>query len=238
MNYDTDGWASATDDDSVHDGSSVLEEDPSDEVFKYFSSSKSSGQWNPECLEWKICHGENEDMEDLIPETVDQICKNPHKSLIATMGLEQIRKGINLNRLHEARWDGTAKEYALKAKEFLEKEEELRPTYDETYERAKKVNVDLHHLQLKMATHHNSHLNFESHSRKYEHRAKIANAVAKVMKKFTAESDDIKVSVCVYCHLLDNQLIVTHKCVCLRCFLLSSLTGKLLHVWKCRKFLA
>ena len=78
-NYDTDDW---TEDHSVgtHDGTSVLGEDPGEDVFKYFGGKRShmNHMWNPECLEWNIWHTdfENSEAEAKITETVAAIRKD------------------------------------------------------------------------------------------------------------------------------------------------------------------
>jgi len=196
--------------------------------------------WNPECLEWNIWHTDFEDSEAeaKITETVAAIRKDPRKSVIATMGLEQIRTGITANIVHGTRWSNTETVYVKKAEEFYQKKMELQPALNTIYQKAKEASKDLYNLQLRMTTYQDSCNNFESHSKKYEHRVKIANIVKEVMKKFTAESEDIIVSICVYCQLFDKQLSATHKCICLCCFLLSSLTKRRLHLQACRRFWA
>ena len=205
-NYDTDNCASASEhnDTSIHDGSSALDNEAADEVFKYFGGEKGFS-WNSKCTEWKICHEENTDVQTLITDTITEIRENPRQSIIATMGLQSIRKGIIINQTNEARWSGNAAAYAAKAEECILSEESLKPAFDEAYNNLKKVNDDYHHLQLKMGTHQDSRRNFEEHCKKYGRRSRIANVIVGVMKAFTADSPDIKVSVCVYCHLLDNQ---------------------------------
>lgn len=199
--YDTDNSAfvhDVNDDSSVHslDGTSVLGEDAADEVVKKFCN-KSNLPWNDQCIEWQICHDEKTGVEALVADAVAKIRQDPRKSVIATMGLEAIRNGVIITQTNEARWTNNAGAYSAKAKEIFAKEAELKPAMDESYQKLKEANDNYHHLQSKVHTLEESRRNFEEHCRKYERRARIANVMVGVMRTFTAESADLKVSVCV-----------------------------------------
>ena len=232
-NYEADNCsitsASVHDGSSIHDGTSVLGDEADEDVFKYFRGARKDFLWNSKCTEWKICNEENTDVEALITE----IREDPRRSIIATMGLKSIQKDLLINQTNEARWSGNAATYSAKVSEYLLTEEGLKGAVDDAYTNLRKANEDHHHLQLKVSTLQDSRRDFEEHGKRYERRAGIASVVIKVMQAFTANSHEMKVSVCVYCHLLGNQLITTHKRVCLCCLLCPSRLIRRLQLNRC-----